>query len=231
MIHRLPAWVWGGAALLSAIAGTINAVGILGAFHHGVTHMSGTTSWIGVELAQGNWTQAGHFALVLAAFVLGAALTSLIVRGSELELGHRYGVALLLESGLLAVATLLLMQLMNLAIYLLSIAAGLQNAMASQYSGAIVRTTHVTGVFTDIGIVLGNALRGQRLETRKLTLLITIGLGFATGSVLGAIGYSQMGYQTLWLPVALTGLTGSAYLLVRLSIRNRKGKEKEPISR
>lgn len=216
MIHRLPSWVWGGAALLAGIAGMVNAVGLLGAFHHGVTHLSGSASALGVDVAAGRWGEAGHFALLLVVFVLGAVLSSVIVRGSNLELGHRYGVALLAEAALLAVATLLLMREQRGAAYLLSAAAGLQNAMASTFSGAIVRTTHVTGVFTDIGIVIGNALRGEALERRKLSLLLVIGLGFVAGSVAGAAGFERFGYATLWLPTAMTGVGGGAYLALRL---------------
>ncbi len=223
MIHRLPSWVWGGAALLSGIAGMVNAVGLLGAFHHGLTHVSGSASALGVNVAGGAWDQAMHFMLLLIVFVLGAVLSSVIVRGSNLDLGHRYGVALLAESLLLAVATVLLQQKLNGAAYLLSAAAGLQNAMASTYSGAIVRTTHVTGVFTDIGIVIGNALRGEPREWRKLSLLLAIAVGFIAGSVAGAAGYERMGYATLWFPVALTGLSGGGYLVFRMNRHWRAG--------
>jgi uncharacterized membrane protein YoaK (UPF0700 family) len=223
MIHRLPSWVWGGAALLSGIAGMVNAVGLLGAFHHGVTHLSGSASALGVGLAQGRWGVALHMLVLLAVFVAGAALSSVIVRGSELELGHRYGVALLVESLLLSAAAVLLHQRLSGAAYLLSAAAGLQNAMASTYSGAIVRTTHVTGVFTDIGILLGNVLRGGGLELKKLSLMLTIGLGFSVGSLAGALGYGAWGYGALWGPAAMTGGAGVVYLLCRLGRRRRVG--------
>ena len=186
MIHRLPAWVWGGAALLSAIAGMVNAVGLLGASHQGLTHLSGIASGVGVSVAERQWTQAWHFCFFLAAFVIGAMFSSFIIHGTELQLGHRYGLVLLMESLLLAFATILLNDGFQSAVYLLAMAAGLQNAMVSKYSGAIVRTTHVTGIFTDIGIELGNALRGQGIHRRKFSLLVVIGIGFIAGGMIGA---------------------------------------------
>ena len=55
---------------------------------------------------------------------------------------------------------------------LASAACGLQNALATTYSGAIVRTTHVTGIFTDLGIMLGAIFRGQTLDYRKAKLFL-----------------------------------------------------------
>lgn len=216
MIHRLPAWVWCGASLLSGIAGMINAVGLLGISHQGITHLTGIASRVGIAASEGDWSQAGHFGLFVAVFVFGAAISSLIIHSVELQLGHRYGYALIVESLLLVIATFLLQRQIQSAVYLLSMAAGLQNAMASQYSGAIVRTTHVTGIFTDIGIEIGNVLRGNRIARRKISLLVIIGVSFIFGGFVGAIGFSQVGYKVLWLPTMLTGIGGGLYLTIRL---------------
>ncbi len=54
-----------------------------------------------------------------------------------------------------------------------SAACGLQNAMATTYSGAIVRSTHLTGIFTDLGLMLGGKLRGNPVDKRKLMLFFT----------------------------------------------------------
>ncbi len=212
MINRLPGWVWFGGGLLAGIAGMVNAVGLLGISHHGITHMSGTASAMGIELAASHFGDAAKLLAQLAAFVTGAVISSVLVRDSQLQLGRRYGVALLAESFLLTCSLLLLEHGMAGGTLLLAAAAGLQNAMASTFSGAIVRTTHVTGIFTDIGIVIGHALRGSALEKRKLTLLCTIAAGFILGSGVGGWQFERIGYQTLWTPVALTGLGGLAYI-------------------
>lgn len=211
MIYRLPGWVWGGAALLALIAGMINVVGLLGVHHHGLTHVTGSASAMGLELAQGGLTAACRFGLLILAFVAGAVLSGVVVRNANLRLGRRYGVALMIESALLIAAALLLTRGLGGGEYLLSAAAGLQNAMASTYSGAIVRTTHVTGIFTDIGILIGHAVRGEPFEVRKLSLLLTIAAGFILGSVIGAWVFDAMGYATLWVPAVVTGLSGLVY--------------------
>ena len=56
--------------------------------------------------------------------------------------------------------------------YATACACGLQNAMVSTYSEAVVRTTHVSGMFTDLGIFLGHALRGLPVDSRRLRLCL-----------------------------------------------------------
>ena len=93
-------------------------------------------------------------------FVLGTMASGMIVQQSTLKLGRRYGLALTLESLLLFTAIPFLDASKSIGLYLDLIAMGLQNGMVSAYSGAIIRTTHVTGALTDLGISLGHLLNG-----------------------------------------------------------------------
>lgn len=108
MITRLPRWVWTGAWLLSLIAGIVNAVGILGLEHQAVTHLTGTTSQLGIAISQMNYEAMSHFLLLLLSFLAGTALSGLIIEDTALKLGRRYPVALLLESSLLCGAAVFL---------------------------------------------------------------------------------------------------------------------------
>jgi uncharacterized membrane protein YoaK (UPF0700 family) len=222
MINRLPGWVWLGGGLLAAIAGMVNAVGLLGISHQGLTHMSGAATSLGVQLSGGHFADALGLVALLVAFVAGAVVSSVLVRDDHLQLGRRYGVALLAESLLLTVSVMLLVRGIAGGTLFIAAAAGLQNAMASTFSGAVVRTTHVTGIFTDIGIVIGQALRGAPMEKRKLTLLCTIGGGFVLGSGVGAWWFGRVGYHALWIPVALTALGGAAYIVYSHWTRGRR---------
>lgn len=216
MIRKLPPWVWIGGGMLSAVAGMLNAVGFLGLSHHGLTHMSGTASALGISLVETNGDQAGYHAALLGSFIVGAMVSGVLVRDQHLRLCRRHGVALLIEAALIGWSLYLLLQGRIGGTLPLAMAAGLQNALATSYSGAIVRTTHVTGIFTDIGIVLGGWLRGQRPDGRKLTLLGTLGGAFILGSAAGALQFEWFGYQALWTPLVLTSLGGSLYLALRL---------------
>src|SRR3546814_12229893 len=94
-------------------------------------------------------------------------------------------------------------------------ACGLQNAMATTYSGAIVRTTHLSGMFTDPGIMLGHALRGMPVARRRLALCVLSIRVFFIGGVLGAWLFARAGYGALSLPAVLTGITALGYFLSR----------------
>ena len=152
MASRLATWVWVGAAALACVAGMVNVVGYLGFEHQAITHLTGTTSLLGAALAQGNLRSVLQLAGMLLAFVLGAVLSGLLIKDSVLQLGRRYGVALAFEAVLLVLAVPLFEQGYFLGPLLAAVAIGLQNAMATTYSGAIIRTSHVSGMFTDLGI-------------------------------------------------------------------------------
>ena len=213
MAERLATWVWVGAAALAFVAGMVNVVGYLGFEHQAITHLTGTTTLLGAALAQGRGGAALQLAAMVLAFVGGAAVSGLLIQDSVLRLGRRYGVALALEASLLAIAVPLFQRGQFAGPLLAAGAIGLQNAMVTTYSGAVVRTSHVSGMFTDIGIMLGHALRGLPLARRRLWLCLVIISAFLAGGVAGALAFDQAGYAALYLPASLTGVAGVAYAL------------------
>ena len=212
---QLPRWVWIGAAALSCVAGIVNVVGFLGFQHQAITHLTGNTSLLAASLANGDWHAARHLSAAMAAFVAGAALGGLIVQDSTLRLGRRYGVALSIEALLLLLAVPLFEHRFAAGAVCAALACGLQNAMATTFSGAVVRTTHVSGMFTDLGIMLGHALRGMPLARRRLGLCVLVISFFFAGGLLGAFLFARFGYSALYLPAALTGVVGVGYVLYR----------------
>jgi uncharacterized membrane protein YoaK (UPF0700 family) len=215
VVARLPRWVGAGAFALAGVAGMVNAVGLLAFEHQAITHLTGTTTLLGVAVTQGQGDLALTLFLFLLSFVAGAALSGAIVRDSTLRLGRRYGVALMIESLLLLISIPLLREHSTAGICVATAACGLQNAMASTYSGAVLRTTHVSGIVTDLGIMLGQRLRGLAHEARRRNLYLLILLGFTLGAMAGAVGYRQLDEYVLLLPAALTGVAGFAYAVYR----------------
>ena len=78
-----------------------------------------------------------------------------------------------------------------------------------------MRTSHVSGMFTDLGIMLGHSLRGLPLARRRLALCSLVISFFFLGGVVGAVLYGGIGYAALYVPAALTGSTGLGYFLYR----------------
>ena len=212
---RLPRWVWVGAVTLACVAGMVNVIGYLGFEHQAVSHLTGTTSLLGAALAGGDWRAVRHLWAILIAFSLGAMVSGLIIQDSTLRLSRRYGVALTVEALLLAASVPLFMKQQLNGALLAAMACGLQNAMVTTYSGAVVRTTHLSGMFTDLGIGLGHALRGMPLPVRRLILSALIISGFLAGGVLGAWLFRALHYRALLIPSALIGLAGVGHVLYR----------------
>jgi uncharacterized membrane protein YoaK (UPF0700 family) len=220
MISKLPPWVWTGAWALAFVAGIVNVVGLLGFERQAITHLTGTTSMLAVSLAALDFATALHLTAVIGSFLLGTVVSGFLIQDSTLLLGRRYGVALLLESGLLFMAVPLLELHSSYGLYSASCACGLQNAMVSTYSGAVVRTTHLSGMFTDLGIFLGHWLRGVPVDTRRLRLCFLIISGFLAGGIAGADAFQEFSYSALFIPAVLTAVTAMSYGLYRF--RNRR---------
>jgi uncharacterized membrane protein YoaK (UPF0700 family) len=211
MIASLPRWVGLGAFALAMVAGMVNAVGFLAFGHQAITHLTGTTTLLGVALAGRESAVAIELLLFLTSFFVGATASGALLRDSTLRLGRRYGVALMLESLLLLLSIPLLRQHSTAGICLASAACGLQNAMASTYSGHVLRTTHLSGIVTDLGIMLGQRLRGLATDARRRNLYLLICLGYLAGAVAGGGGFPYLGENLLLVPALLTGASGLAY--------------------
>ncbi len=213
MISKLPAWVGSGAFLLALAAGAMNALMVLGFYHLPSSHVTGAVSGMALAFSTSEWANGLRFLEVLLAFFAGATLSGLIIRESHLKLGRRYGVSLIIESLILGVALLGYKQRPFMSQLLVTFACGLQNAMASTYSGAILRTTHMTGIITDLGIYFGNRLAGLKPERRKVYLTFSILCGFVLGGLLSGLLYPILHNRVLFIPIALTSSLSIAYFI------------------
>ncbi|RNF50101.1 DUF1275 domain-containing protein [Marinomonas hwangdonensis] len=211
MLSRLPKWVEYGAFLLALVAGSVNAVALLGFHHQAVSHLSGTATLIGSILLNPSSSELLHLLGILLSFVLGSAISGIMLTGTSLKLGRFYDVLLLLEAILLAFAMVMLLNGHTSGHYFASAACGLQNALATTYSGAVIRTTHLTGIFTDLGIMMGEFLRGKALDKRKALLFTIIVLGFILGGFLGSILFVKVGFFALGAPAGICFVLAIVY--------------------
>lgn len=209
------------ARYLAFIAGSANAGGFL-AIHHYTSHMSGTIAAMADDMAIGNLSLVLIGLLAVLSFLIGAFLTTLLVRWARRRrLESEYALPLMLESFLLLVFGFT-GKVFNGGralgtMTLLCFTMGLQNAIISKISDAVIRTTHLTGMVTDIGIALGRvADRGSRFigetidsEFDKLQLLASLVALFFIGGVIGALGFKHVGFFfTVPLAVILILLAG-----------------------
>jgi len=202
--HLLP-----GALAFAGTAGFINSIA-LGVFRSPVSHMTGAVSYLGIAMAGEHFRDAVATLTIISAFMVGAGSAGFIVGAENLAPGRRYGVALGCEGGLLVLAMMLLVSGRHSGISLIAMACGLQNATTSSYCGLMIRTTHVTGTVTDIGVMLGHWLRHQHIERRKLVFMIGLATAFGGGVWLGALADSRWGPASLAIAAAGCLLAGAS---------------------
>lgn len=194
---------------LCFVAGATNAGGFLAVGQY-TSHMTGVLSSVADNMVLGHFTLALASIAALLAFVGGAMTTAWMVNwGLRRQLQSAYGRPLLLEAVLLLVFGLFGAGInvwgglfAPLTVLLLCFLMGLQNAVITKISHAEIRTTHVTGLVTDLGIELGKLFYFNRLTRDNLVLanrgrlaihLKLIG-SFFVGGLLGAIGFKMVGY-------------------------------------
>lgn len=207
---------------LAFIAGAANAGAFL-AVNLYTSHMSGIVSSLADHLVLGEFTLALAALGAVLSFLLGAMVSAIMINyGHRRALRSQFALPLLLEASLFLLFGLMGSTLAGVTtlfvpatVMLLCFMMGLQNAVITKISGAVVRTTHLTGIITDLGIELGKlvywdrtgadgnagtapAVVADRDRLSMFALLITF---FLVGGVLGAIGFRQFGYLAT-LPLA-----------------------------
>lgn len=206
-------------AVLAFVAGATNAGGFLAVGTY-TSHMTGVVSALADHLVLGQLTLAAASLGALGAFLLGAMTTAWLVNwGLREKLASAYGLPLLLESVLLLIFGIFGAAInvwanffVPLTVVLLCFIMGLQNAVITKISKAEIRTTHITGLVTDLGIELGKLLYINRMQLSptepvranrpKLKLHLILISSFFIGALLGALGFKFLGYVTT-VPLAL----------------------------
>lgn len=215
MISKLPRWVEYGSFILALVAGFVNAIGLLSFKHQATSHLSGTATLLGTGVINSTFADYFHLVIILFSFLMGAAISGFFLRGGALKLGRNYSGLLCLEAVFLFSTVYFLTKESLYGHYLASAACGLQNALATTYSGAVVRTTHITGIFTDLGLMLGAKLRGQAFDQRKALLFLLIISGFIFGGTLGAYFFSIFDFRALFIPAAICLLLAVSYSIYK----------------
>lgn len=204
-------------ATLCFVAGATNAGGFLAVGQY-TSHMTGVLSSISDNLVLGQFTLALAGCAALLAFLTGAMTTTWMVNWAlRRKLHSAYGRPLLLEAVLLLIFGVFGTAISHFAgwfvpvtVLLLCFLMGLQNAVITKISRAEIRTTHITGLVTDLGIQLGKLLYVNRLtrndlvaaDTAKLRIQLILIACFFVGGLSGAIGFKTVGYITT-APLAL----------------------------
>ncbi len=197
------------AITLSWVAGYTNALTLLEC-NQVTSHVTGTVSQVGVEAVQGNTPRLAYLTTLVATFLLGAFVSGVLTEFGRMR---RFRSIYVLPMSVEAIALALFAVLVELSntgrlplphavawmTFLPSFAMGVQNATITRISGGVVRTTHVSGVVTDLGLEFSRLLflrvRGRRRvdlrhirqEQQRALLLASILGSFVFGGAMGAV--------------------------------------------
>ena len=205
--------------VLAFVAGAVNAGGFLAVGRY-TSHMTGVLSAMLDDLVLGYMTLVLGGLAMFVCFLLGAMKTALLANFARRHGLHgEYALPLALEAALLVVfaamgANLRVLQetFVPSAALLLCFVMGLQNAVITKVSKAEIRTTHMTGIVTDLGIELGRLLYRNRDRHRndrhfvqadrdKLSIHATVLALFLIGGASGAFAFRKFGFGAT-LPIA-----------------------------
>lgn len=213
MVPAFPRWSWWWVLFLPMVAGAVNVTALLLFQHGGITHLTGVTTEAAAGLGRLDVPLVGHAALVMSLYGLGCAASGYVYRSPRWIPTHRASVLLAGEAILIATAAGgASSRLTSLAC--LALAMGLQNGLTTVMSGALLRTSHLTGMFTDAAIALGQSAGGMRWDRRRVGLSVTIIASFVVGGIVAGVGFDTSGVAILWMPAAIVCVVAGATLVL-----------------
>jgi uncharacterized membrane protein YoaK (UPF0700 family) len=226
------------ASLLSFVAGIVNVAGFF-AVQKLTTNVTGHFAFFVDEVFKLDFWAAFIYFLYIFFFFLGSFISNLIIEViSRKDDKFIYVVPILTECFILFVIGFwgqkFLFLHANLIAFSLLFAMGLQNSLVTTISNATVRTTHLTGLFTDLGIELSQMFFYKSREQRQklissIKLRLTIISFFFIGGIVGGILYSKVELHSL-IFAAIVLVVGLIYDNIKFSLiqlsRRLKSSEK-----
>lgn len=212
-------WILVGGCLLAFLIAAVNA-GLFFEVGNSVAQMSGQVTRLSWAMLENDRALLGqNVTITVLAFLAGAVLAGYALHHPTLDRRLPYGRCLMFIGVCLWVAHLLVPPWPRGALVCGGFAAGFQNALATHYRGIILRTTHVTGLLTDIGSHLGMMLRGHRIAGWKIGVPAAVILFFFAGGFVGAWLFQQDYPYLLWLGGIYVVSGGGWFILQRLVLK------------
>lgn len=183
-----PGWALIAGCVLAFLSAGVNAF-FLVRVGTSVSHLTGDVSRVAVEIAGSHTAfdrRAYHLVAATLSFLLGAAAAGFGIHHPDLIVERPYGRSVSGIGLLLLSAHFLLPNHPVQAIALSAFACGFQNALATHYKGIILRTTHLTGLLTDLGSNIGLRLRGHHIRKRKIVVPLLLCVSFFAGAAAGS---------------------------------------------
>lgn len=194
----------------AVVAGFVNVFSVMMFFAFSA-NVTGHAATLAEELVKGNWYQAWVVLAWMGLFLLGAFVANLSVTrlgGHNMVLGHAGPLVLqaLVLAGVAHYGARHYLETLwetEVLVGMLLLSMGLQNGNVASVSNSVVRTTHLTGLFTDLGMELSLLMRPEGRKDARLrfrfTLHVSILFAYLLGGVLGGLLCHHWGFNALYL--------------------------------
>lgn len=208
--------------LLAFNSGYINGCCLKGAFvdstKQAVAAVTGAYTTSAIAFADGRMDFFKLQLRVLASFMTGSAIGgALNPTPKTYELGENTGASFILASAFLFAANYLAggkADSSNWIFYFAAIANGIQNSVTSAHTANLCRTTHYSGISSDIGTFTGQAIGGNQANMFKLKVFAGLAVAFWLGGYVSFFVSDIYTSSSLMFPAIFDFLIGAWLTLV-----------------
>nr|WP_067062133.1 YoaK family protein [Mucilaginibacter sp. L294] len=197
------------------VAGITDVVGLL-AFLAFTSNITGDVANLAKNILQQNFASIILFAVWLLMFMIGAFVSNFIVQSLKHKSIYRaHSAPIILEIVILLFVAIYGHNFYKetqwereIVIGALLFAMGLQNGLVSNISGGLIKSTHLTGLFTDLGSELADWLhpltRKSEDVKNKIYVRVTILAFFIFGGLTGGYFFNLYEFKVFYfVPVIL----------------------------
>lgn len=210
---RMLAWI----CSLSFIGGYVDVYGFI-TIAFPLTHFTGSVSKVAMDGLHIQFDKDFYQLLVcMSFFILGNILAGYFIGERQFSFKKRYGL-IFIGIGVILTAVFFFTNENLTFIYLLSVAVGIQNGLFITYKGILVRTSHITGTISDLGVYIGYLLRGKVYDKWKLFYYFISLISFFVGGVISRFMYRMIGKESVYLISFGYIVVGLIYLSARKHI-------------
>lgn len=207
---------------LSFISGYANVYGII-LIGLTLTHFSGDVSKAAIHLASHSSLDEQIIKIIfgLFLFLAGNIFAGLLIGERAFNMKKRYGFVFI-GIGLAIFLTYILFGHNKNFAYILCFTTGIQNGLFMTYKGILIRTSHITGSISDLGVYIGYKLRGIKVDNIKIYYYLTTIIAFFVGGVFAGYLYEKFENDAIILVPLLYFIVGAGYFQIKRDVQDNK---------
>lgn len=198
-------------SLTAFSSGMVNVISVI-VFFAFTSNVTGHYAILAQEISKGNWFQAAIVLLWVLLFFLGSFTSNFLIIHGNQYIGQylAHAIPVILEIICLFTVGIFLqhfytesLQETEFLVALLLFAMGLQNGLTASISNSTIKTTHLTGLTTDLAIVLSmftkKSFRNDIILIQKAQLLTSILVSYIVGGIITGLFYNYVQNNTFYI--------------------------------